>query len=50
METAPVTETIIGLLLKTNSNDQFVRSVKVSFADKEVFDAMRGAGSSNSNN
>ena len=50
MDTAPVTETIIGLLLKTNSNDQFVRSVKVSFADKEVFDAMRGAGSSNNGN
>lgn len=45
METAPVTETIINLLLRTNSNDHFVRSVKVSFADKEVFDAMRGNGS-----
>ena len=47
METAPVTETIINLLLRTNSNDQFIRSVKVSFADKEVFDAMRGTGSQN---
>ncbi|MBO4927141.1 MAG: transcription termination factor Rho [Clostridiales bacterium] len=44
METAPVTETIINLLLRTNSNDHFIRSVKVSFADKEVFDAMRGTG------
>jgi len=47
METAPVTETIINLLLRTNSNDHFIRSVKVSFADKEVFDAMRGTGSQN---
>ncbi len=50
METAPVTETIINLLLRTNSNDHFVRSVKVSFADKEVFDAMRGAGANGSAN
>jgi len=48
METAPVTETIINLLLRTNSNDHFIRSVKVSFADKEVFDAMRGTGSQSS--
>ena len=50
METAPVTETIINLLLRTNSNDHFVRSVKVSFADKEVFDAMRGTGANASAN
>ncbi|MBO4687777.1 MAG: transcription termination factor Rho [Clostridiales bacterium] len=50
MEIATVTETIIGLLLKTNSNDQFVRSVKVSFTDKEVFDAMRGTGANGSAN
>ena len=50
METAPVTETIINLLLRTNSNDHFVRSVKVSFADKEVFDAMRGTGANGSAN
>ena len=49
METAPVTETIINLLLRTNSNDHFIRSVKVSFADKEVFDAMRGTGSNGNN-
>lgn len=49
METAPVTETIINLLLRTNSNDHFIRSVKVSFADKEVFDAMRGSGSQGGN-
>ena len=48
METAPVTETIINLLLRTNSNDHFIRSVKVSFADKEVFDAMRGTGANGS--
>ena len=48
METAPVTETIINLLLRTNSNDHFIRSVKVSFADKEVFDAMRGTGNQSS--
>ena len=50
METAPVTETIINLLLRTNSNDHFIRSVKVSFADKEVFDAMRGTGANGSAN
>jgi transcription termination factor Rho len=50
METAPVTETIINLLLRTNSNDHFIRSVKVSFADKEVFDAMRGTGSNGNGN
>ncbi|MBP5493324.1 MAG: transcription termination factor Rho [Clostridiales bacterium] len=50
METAPVTETIINLLLRTNSNDHFIRSVKVSFADKEVFDAMRGTGANGNAN
>ena len=50
LETAPVTETIINLLLRTNSNDHFIRSVKVSFADKEVFDAMRGTGANGSAN
>ena len=42
LDTAAVTEMIISLLLKTNSNSQFVQSVNVSFNDKATFDAMRG--------
>lgn len=42
LDTAAVTEMIISLLLKTNSNNQFVQSVNVSFNDKATFDAMRG--------
>jgi len=37
-----VTETMLGLLLKTRSNDQFISSINVSLADKSLFDAMRG--------
>ncbi|HPE38104.1 MAG TPA: transcription termination factor Rho [Bacillota bacterium] len=50
MDTAAVTEMIISLLLKTNNNAQFTKSVNVSFADKETFDAMRGATGNKSNN
>ena len=42
LDTAAVTEMIISLLMKTNSNNQFVQSVNVSFNDKATFDAMRG--------
>ncbi len=42
LETAAVTETMLGLLLKTRSNDQFISSINVSLADKSLFDAMRG--------
>lgn len=50
LDTAAVTEMIISLLMKTNSNNQFVQSIKVSFNDKAVFEAMRGsAGGSRGN-
>ncbi len=42
LETAAVTETMLGLLLKTRSNEQFISSINVSLADKSLFDAMRG--------
>ena len=51
LDTAAVTEMIISLLLKTNTNSQFISSVNISFNDKAVFDAMRGTrlqGSANS--
>ncbi|NLT11910.1 MAG: transcription termination factor Rho [Clostridiaceae bacterium] len=53
LDTTAVTEMIINLLLKTQSNQQFVQSVNVSFNDKAVFEAMRGtrpAGTSTVNN
>ncbi|NLW89307.1 MAG: transcription termination factor Rho [Clostridiaceae bacterium] len=42
LDTSAVTEMIISLLLKTQSNQQFIQSVNVSFSDKAVFEAMRG--------
>jgi transcription termination factor Rho len=42
LDTAAVTEMIISLLMKTQSNAQFIQSVNVSFSDKAVFEAMRG--------
>jgi transcription termination factor Rho len=42
LETAAVTETMLNLLMKTRSNDQFISSINVSMADKSLFDAMRG--------
>jgi transcription termination factor Rho len=50
LDTAAVTEMIINLLLKTNTNSHFVSSVNVSLNDKAMFDAMRGTkpGSENS--
>ena len=42
LETAAVTETMLGLLLKTRDNDQFISSINVSMTDKSLFDAMRG--------
>jgi transcription termination factor Rho len=42
LDTATVTEMIISLLLKTQTNQQFIQSVNVSFNDKAVFEAMRG--------
>ena len=53
LDTTAVTEMIINLLLKTQSNQQFVQSVNVSFNDKAVFEAMRGtrpAGTNTVNN
>ena len=44
LDTAAVTEAIIGLLLKTQNNDHFIASVNVSFNDKNLYDAMRGKG------
>jgi transcription termination factor Rho len=51
LDTAAVTETIINLLLKTQTNQQFISSINVSFNDKNVFDAMRGTrpGQTNGN-
>ena len=43
LDTTAVTEMIISLLLKTQTNQQFTQSVNVSFNDKAVFEAMRGA-------
>ena len=43
LDTAAVTEAIINLLLKTRNNEHFISSVNVSFNDKKVFEAMRGA-------
>lgn len=43
LDTTAVTEMIISLLLKTQTNSQFTQSVNVSFNDKAVFEAMRGA-------
>lgn len=42
LDTSTVTEMIISLLLKTQTNQQFIQSVNVSFNDKAVFEAMRG--------
>ena len=42
LDTAAVTEMIISLLMKTQTNNQFVQSINVSFNDKATFDAMRG--------
>lgn len=42
LETAAVTETMLGLLMKTRSNEQFISSINVSLADKSLFEAMRG--------
>ncbi len=42
LETAAVTETMLNLLMKTRSNDQFISSINVSMTDKSLFDAMRG--------
>lgn len=42
LDTSAVTEMIISLLMKTQSNAQFIQSVNVSFSDKAVFEAMRG--------
>jgi len=53
LDTTAVTEMIISLLLKTQTNQQFTQSVNVSFNDKAVFEAMRGvrpAGTSTTNN
>jgi transcription termination factor Rho len=53
LDTTAVTEMIISLLLKTQTNQQFIQSVNVSFNDKAVFEAMRGvrpAGTSTTNN
>lgn len=53
LDTTAVTEMIISLLLKTQSNQQFTQSVNVSFNDKAVFEAMRGtrpAGTSSVSN
>ncbi|MDD2457026.1 MAG: transcription termination factor Rho [Eubacteriales bacterium] len=49
LDTAAVTETIINLLLKTQTNQQFISSINVSFNDKNVFDAMRGTRPSQTN-
>lgn len=61
-ETLSVTETVINLLLKTKSNEQFANSISVSLKDKDLFEAMRGnpvitpntngntAGNNNNNN
>jgi len=49
LDTAAVTETIINLLLKTQTNQQFISSINVSFSDKNVFDAMRGTRPSQAN-
>lgn len=43
LDTAAVTETIISLLLKTRSNEQFISSINVSLGDKSLFEAMRGS-------
>ena len=50
MDTAAVTETIIGLLLKTSSNEQFISSINVSFNDKSLYESMRGSSSNGSAN
>lgn len=53
LDTTAVTEMIISLLLKTQTNQQFIQSVNVSFNDKAVFEAMRGvrpAGTSTTSN
>lgn len=42
LDTAAVTETIISLLLKTTSNNQFISSINVSLNDKNLYDSMRG--------
>lgn len=42
METITVTETMINLLLKTKSNEQFAGSISVSLKDQDLFEAMRG--------
>ncbi|MBN1775568.1 MAG: transcription termination factor Rho [Clostridiales bacterium] len=42
LDTSAVTEMIISLLMKTQTNAQFIQSVNVSFSDKAVFEAMRG--------
>ena len=42
LETAAVTETMLGLLMKTRDNDQFISSINVSMTDKSLFEAMRG--------
>lgn len=44
-----VTEMIINLLLRTNTNDQFVSSINVSFNDKAIFESMRGQTVGNKN-
>lgn len=50
LDTAAVTETIISLLLKTSSNNQFISSINVSLNDKNLYDAMRGSLPSSSKN
>lgn len=42
LDTSAVTEMIINLLMKTQTNQQFIQSVNVSFNDKNIFEAMRG--------
>ncbi len=42
-EPVAVTETMINLLLKTRSNEQFANSISVSIKDQDLFEAMRGS-------
>ncbi len=49
-ETLTVTETMINLLLKTRSNEQFTKSISVSLKDQDLFEAMQGSMPQNFNN
>ena len=42
LDTSTVTEMIINLLLKTQTNAHFISSVNVTLNDKAIFEAMRG--------